>query len=158
SVENAVRDAQQTDVTALLEQLELKDPAVDVFVFEPNGGLLGSSQGSATNDELARELIQSNEPTGALHVRVLDTGGLVALAPLRDRGAVLGQVVILQPATVLQTDLQRERQATALSIATVIVALSAVIAMVTRWSVHRPLARVIAGVRRVKAGNVSARI
>lgn len=158
NVENAIRDAQQTDVEALLEQLELKDPSFDVFVFQPDGALMGSSKGSASNAQLARSLAQTSNASNPLRVLELERGGLAGLAPLRDRDMALGQLVILQPATVLSTDLQRERHATLLSIAMVIVALAGVITAVTRLSVDRPLARVIAGVRRVQSGDLSARI
>jgi signal transduction histidine kinase len=158
SVENAVRDAQQTDVTILLEQLELKDPAVDVFIFEPHGALLGSSRGSAANDQLARNLVRSNGDGDALRVQELDSGALAGVAPLRDRGVLVGQLVILRPATVLSNDLRQERRAIVLSIVLVIASLSIVILVVMRLSLHRPLDRVIAGVRRVRAGDLSVRI
>lgn len=54
TVENAVRDAQEGDIGVLLEQLELKDPAIDVFVFGAGADLLGSSWGSMGNLASAR--------------------------------------------------------------------------------------------------------
>lgn len=156
AVENALRDDQEPDVMALLEQLELKDPAVDVFVFEDDV-LLGSSRGSEGKLPWARLRVRGAKP-GELQLESLDSGELVAVAPLRIGGAVRGQLVIVRPSHASDEDLAGERRAIVLSIGVLVGVLSAVIWVVVHLRVHRPMSRVISGVRRFGAGDLSARI
>jgi len=157
ATENAIRDDQEPDVTALLEQLEVKDPAVDIFVFESDGTLIGSSWGSTGSLAAARAVVADTMPD-ALAVEELESQGLVASAPLRVRGSVTGRLVVLRPVAALQSDLAAERRAIVWSIVVVIAVLSSVLWVVVRARVHHPLGRFVAGVRRVRSGDLSARI
>lgn len=157
-VENAMRDDQDPDIVALLEQLELKDPAVDIFVFGVDGFLLGSSWGSGGNVAKVRAIVRHAETSDALRIEELTSGEFVATAPLRVRGLVSGRLVLLRPSNALLADLAAERHAIILSFGLLIVALLLVIWAVVQLRVNRPLSRVIAGVRRVGSGDLSVRI
>jgi signal transduction histidine kinase len=157
-VENAIRDNQEPDIVVLLEQLELKDPAVDIFVFGLEGVLRGSSWGSGGNVAKARDIVRHTETSDVLRIEELPSGEFVATAPLRVGGSVRGRLVLLRPSNALLADLAAERHAIVLSFGLLIAALSLVIWAVVQLRVHRPLSRVIAGVRRVGGGDLSARI
>jgi signal transduction histidine kinase len=155
-VESAIRDDQAPDIVALLEQLELKDPDLDIYVFGADGVLLGSSWGSGGKLAKARDVVRDTE---TFEVRIeLSSGEFVATAPLRVTGSVRGRLVLLQPSKPLLADLAAERRAIVLSIGLLVAALTLVIWAVLHLRVHRPLSRVIAGVRRVGSGDLSVRI
>jgi signal transduction histidine kinase len=157
-VENAMRDDQDPDIVALLDQLELKDPAVDIFVFGVDGALLGSSWGSGGNVAKVRDIVRHTDTSEVLRIDVLPSGEFVATSPLRVRGWVRGRLVLLRPSNALVADLAGERHAIVLSFGLLIAALSLVIWAVVQLRVHRPLSRVIVGVRRVSSGDLSGRI
>jgi signal transduction histidine kinase len=156
AVENAIRDNQEADVTALLEQVEIKDPAVDVFVLGKGGRLLGSSVGAESNLTKVRNLVRDMDPQ-TLRVEELSTGELAAVAPLRIDDS-MGQLVVILPLITLRADLADERRAVAVSVGLLIAALLMMIWVVVRLRVHLPLRQIIAGVRQIRSGDLSARI
>ncbi|MFO7180615.1 MAG: HAMP domain-containing sensor histidine kinase [Pseudomonadota bacterium] len=156
AVENAVRDGQEPDAAALLEQLELRDPAVDIFVFDSAGSVLGSSRGSEPNLDLARSVARASAGTDALQSEHLPSGDFVATAPLRAAGG--GRLVILRPSNALLADLQAELRATVVSIGVVIAALWTGIWVVVRLRVHHPMRRFITEMRRIRGGDLSGRL
>lgn len=157
-VENAVRDDQEVDIAYLLEQLEQKDPSSDVFVFGDGEDLLSSSWGSAPNLDGARELVRRYRALDSVFVQRLPGGDLAGVAPVRTDGGLAGYVVVLRPPTALRADLDRERNAVLVSIGATVVVLSVGIWAVLKMRLQRPISQVIATVRRVAAGDLSARI
>lgn len=157
AAESAIRDDQEPDIGRLLEQLEMKDPAVDVFIFDEGGALVGSSWGSTGNLGVAKRLA-NRPPREALSIEEYDSHALAAVAPLRIGKSLDGRLVVLRPGTALQADLAAERRALTLSIGLVVAVLSVVLWVVVRLRVHAPLSRVIEGVRRVREGDLSARV
>lgn len=158
TVENAIRDDQEPDVTALLEQLEVKDPAFDVFVIGDGGIVLGNSWGAGGNLGKARDLARAAGAHDALLVEEPSTGELAAVAPLRIDGATVGRLVVIRPTNALAADLNDERRAIALSVGLLIIALLLIIWAVVRLRVHLPMGRIIAGVRQIRSGELSTRI
>jgi signal transduction histidine kinase len=157
AVENAIRDKQEPDVAELLEQLELKDPAVDVFVIGARGESLGSSWGASSNLAKVRELLRVRPQDGS-GVEELASGELAMIAPLQIGGATTGRLVVIRPLNALQGDLHEERRAVGLSVGLLIAALLLVIWVVVRLQVHLPMDRIIAGVRQIRGGDLTARI
>lgn len=157
-VENAIRDDQELDVTALLEQLEIKDPTVDIFVLEADGTLLTSSRGSADNLPKVRAILSHARPASLLHTETAPSGEFVAIAPLRRAGLTSGHLLILRPSTSLRGDLAAERRGIIVSVGVLIAAVSAVIWGMVRLRVQRPLGRIGSAVRRIGSGDLSARI
>lgn len=157
AAESALRDDQEPDVGTLLEQLEMRDPSVDVFIFDEDGALLRSSWGSTGNLSTARRLA-NHAPRDVLSIAEHDAYALAAIAPLRVGGALHGRLVVLRPGTALEADLAAERRALTLSIGLVVAVLSLVLWVVVRLRVHKPLSRVIAGVRRIREGDLSTRV
>ena len=157
TVENAVRDDQEADVEALLEQLELKDPAFDVFVFRARAELLGSSWGSATNLTRARALAEGRRDAGSLHIELLEGGDLAVVTPFRSGGRISGHIVILRPPNTLRADLRNERNAALLSIVVLAGILSAGVLLVLQLRLQRPISHMVSVVHRVARGDLSAR-
>ena len=158
AVENAIRDSQEPDVTTLLEQLEVKDPAVDVFVFDEAGSTLGSSEGAGGNLAKARGLARASAIDDPLHVEALGSGELAATTPLRIAGTAAGHLVVIRPLNALEADLADERQAVVWSAGLLITSLSLIIWAVVRLRVQVPMDRIIAGVRQIRGGELSVRI
>lgn len=157
SVENSVRDEQEADIDPLLEQLELKDPAFDVFVFRDDGTVLNSS-GGTTNLERARVISRQHRDAQTLRVHRLPEGELASVAPLRADGRTWGRLVILRPPHALRADLRDERDSELVTIGALIVLLSVVIWAVVNLRLERPLSRIIGVVRRVAGGDLAVRI
>lgn len=158
TIENALRDGQEADIAYLLEQLEKKDASFEVFVFGNHEDLRSSSSGSAANRERARAMMRRHETIDSFRIERLPEGNLAAVVPVRSGGSVLGHVVILRAATALRTHLQKQRDAVFVSIGILIVVLSVVIGAVVRLRLQRPVSHLITAVRRVAAGDLSARI
>lgn len=158
AVENAVRDDQEADIGVLLEQLELKDPAFDVFVFRGKAELLGSSTGSASNLKSARMLADRNRRHDFLNIERLEGGDLAVVAPFRLHGRRDGQIVIFRPPNALRADLLAERNAALLSIVVLAALLSAGIGLVLNLRLQRPISHMVSVVHRVAVGDLSARI
>lgn len=157
SVEYAVRDGQQPDITDLLDQIEMRDPSVDVFVFDSEGALLGSSPGSSPKLDLAHEMLRIYQDKPRLQIE--DRWPiLVAAAPIRAHGSRVGHLVILQPTDALAADLREERRAVILSIAGLVLALSLITWVVVHFRLHRPMSRVIARIRKTAGGDLSSRL
>lgn len=158
AVENAVRDKQQPDVASLLDQLELRDPAIDVYVLGENGAVIGSSWGSEAKLAAARRIADGARGLDTLRIEDLGDAEFAAIAPVRPEGMSLGRVVIIQPGDTLRADLAAERRATIISIILLIVVLSGVIWGVIRLRLDQPMRRVIVGIRAIGRGDLSTRI
>lgn len=157
-VENAVRDGQRADLVVLLDEVELKDPTFDVFIFDSNGESMGRSWGSTAKLARARALAQ--EHRNEHHIRLNLTGehDLSAVAPYRFGGKIAGQVVIFRPSNAMHADLRQERNAALASILALAIAISIMIWAVINVRLQRPISKMIAVVHRVAAGDLSARI
>jgi signal transduction histidine kinase len=157
-VENAMRDEQRLDITSLLEQLELQDSTVDIFVFDGAGSLLASSWGSGPHLAAAKDSLRSSDASDALRIDETTPVGLLAAAPLRIRGSLVGRLVVIRPTDVLRADLDAEAEAAVVSTIVLIAALSLVIWLVIRQRVHQPMTRIVTEIRRLSSGDLSGRL
>lgn len=157
-VENAVRDGQQADLKALLDEVELKDPTFDVFVFDSKGGSMGRSWGSTAKLARARALARERQNEHHIQLNLTGEHDLSAVAPYRIGGKIAGQVVIFRPSSAMHADLRQERNAALASIFALVVAISIMIWAVINLRLQRPISKMIAVVHRVADGDLSARI
>ncbi len=158
AIENAVRDGQEADIDYLLDQLEQKDSSFHVFVFGDDEDLRSSSSSSAANLERARAMMRRHETIDSFRIERLPGGDLAAVVPVRGGDSVIGHVVILRAGTALRTHLQKERNGVFVSMGILMVVLSIVMGAVVKLRLQRPISNLIAAVRRVAAGDLSARI
>lgn len=155
-IEIAVRAEQRVDIETMLEQLELRDPAVDVFVFGQDRQLVASSKGSEPNARRASDLART--VAEGMRVEGIPEVGLAAVAPVRAHERVIGRLVVIRPTGTLQADLDGERRAVLVSIVVLIAALSFVNWLVLRQRLHAPMRHLIAGIRRLATGDLSSRM
>lgn len=155
-VESAVRDGQEPDIDFLLEQLERRDPELDVFVFDGKLALVGSSWGSATNLPRARAVLSSPGHVEAMKVENLDGTDFVVSAPVRVGTATAGHVVLIRPQAALLADLSEERRGLILSMVLVVIALSLTLSLVVHFRLHRPLNEIVRRVRNLAEGEFSS--
>jgi signal transduction histidine kinase len=157
TVEYAVRDRQEPDVADTLEELELRDPAMDIFVFGQEQAVLASSWGSSENLSAARDLARKFQAQETLRIEAIDPDRLAAIAPIRVRESTVGRLVVVRPLDALSADIAGERKAAIAAIGGLIAVLCIVIALVVHLRVHQPMKPVMAAVRRISAGDLSAR-
>lgn len=151
--ENALRDRQGEDVEETLRELERSEPGVDVFVYDGAGGLMAASTGARPRP---RWRTQSPEEVTVSFIPAVDSRVLELAAPLtidRGRTAVL---VLARPLDEMRRDLAATRTRVVLSIASFVVVVAVLSMLLTRFWVALPLARMIAQMRRVRAGDLSS--
>lgn len=158
SAESAIRDDQELDVATTLGWLELVDPAMDVFVFDTDLSLVARSLGSDESLISARHLTGEAPLAKQSTITPLGDTRLAAVVPLRVRGRRAGTLVIIRPLAAIQADIDAERRAAMLSVAGLVITLSVVIGLVIHFRLHRPMRFLVAGLRRVAAGDLEARI
>lgn len=151
--ENALRDRQREDVEETLRELERIDPAVDIFVYDHDGALLAASTGA-----VPRTGARLGAATPA-EVRFFDAGDPPTVAlrlPLHiARGQPPATLVLVQPLTGMRADLAATRQRIVLSAAAFVLVVFVVALAASRLWVGAPLGRMIARMRRVRAGDLS---
>lgn len=167
AVENSLRDGQTADIREILDSLELGEPDIDVVVVDRNRHLtahsldVGQSGESALAwlDELKVPIPPAGneaEPT----VRFEDSNGrlrLVGVFPLWGNDRVnLGTMVIARPLDALRNDLSRTLASALASSLILIAGIVAVGWLLTVLYVRRPLERLIAAMRTVRDGDLSA--
>ncbi|MCP3103478.1 ATP-binding protein [Myxococcus sp. K15C18031901] len=162
AMENAVRDGQSGDVGKMLESLELKDPTVDVLVFDAKGALVARSLGSSRSLPLVEaEAVQVMKAHGVV-TRFGGEGGLDHLSivlPLHnDTGGSLGAVGVVKPLDGLRLDLESTRFSTLLSTLTLIVGISAVGWLLMLLYIQRPLERMVGAMRAVRGGDFTTSV
>ncbi|GEN09054.1 Signal transduction histidine kinase [Myxococcus fulvus] len=162
AMENALRDGQGADVREMLESLEVKDPTVDVFVFDAKKGLVARSLGSSRTLPLVEaEALRVMEAHGVTS-RFEGPEGLSHLSvvvPLRsDEGGTVGALAVVNPLDGLRMDLERTRRSTVLSVLTLIAGISLVGWLLLWLHLQRPLERVVRAMRAVRGGDFSATV
>lgn len=156
AVENSLRDGQTADIREILDSMDRRDPAVDVLVFDARGDLVAASPGTDGAAAIVRAATETS-PYDLPLVRFEGLERLVAIFPLHDDARrPLGTLGIVQPLAELRRDLAATQRATILSSATLILAVSAVSWVLVLLYVRRPLGRLAAAMRAVRAGDLSA--
>jgi len=105
--QNAFRDKQTADVTEIIDVVKLRDPSLDVLVFDTTGSLTVGSWGSTAAQSLVRGLItraqSSDRPVLQFEGRAL--GGAEALRDLEE----LQSNALIRPEQVARGDAEEER-------------------------------------------------
>jgi len=161
AIENAVRDQQIADVQEVLESMDLKDPAVDAFVFDVSGEPT-SPLGSPHSLALASALLAESMNTDRAVLRTETSGDvpiIVAAIPLRsDSGARIGTLALTRPLHELQQDLLATRRSIVASIVTLVGVLSLVSWLLIVLYVRRPLTRLAGAMDAVRSGDLTTRV
>jgi signal transduction histidine kinase len=162
SVEQSMRRSSHDDVERTLQELEKRDPAVDVLVFDPAGQLTASSWGAVTS----RALVQGHVP-GAIRGYEADLfftgergmGNLVGVFPLRDAAArSLGAVAVVWPLDELRRDLDSTLHTTIQSVVALVAGTTLVGWLLALVFVKRPMRRLTEAMKAVEAGDWVTRV
>jgi two-component system, NtrC family, sensor histidine kinase HydH len=161
-VQNAFRDKQTADVQEIIDVVKLRDPSLDVLVFDASGSLTAGSWGSTAVQPLVRGLtdrarandravLQFEGPRGLSH--------LIGAFPLHtDDDTDFGTLVVVRPLDELRRDLDAETQGTVLSLVTLVIALAGAGWLLSSRYVRRPLLDLVQTMRAVRAGDLSAKV
>ncbi|WP_338869248.1 sensor histidine kinase [Myxococcus stipitatus] len=162
AVENALRDGQAADVREMLESLEVKDPGVDLFVFNAQGKLVVHSWGGIKTLPLIESDVHPLTGAPRSVTRFHGPEGLSHLSfvfHLRDDdGSPLGALALVKPLDALREDLKTTRRDVLLSVLTLIVGSSLVGWMLVVLYIQRPLGRLVGAMRSVVAGDFTANV
>ena len=160
-IANALRDKQGADVRALIAAVKLRDPAIDVLVFDRSGLLTVSSTESLDTRALIRAPVAEARAVGRVAILFEGPRGLshlVGAFPVRDEtGAALGTLAIVRPLDELRRDLSSEERATGLSLVTLIAGIVSAGWFLASIYVRRPLQGLVETIRAVRSGDLSAR-
>lgn len=143
SFENALRDRQSEDVHDTLDALDRLDPTVDVVVLDAQDRVLASSDGA--------DLDAARAVASGFHA---DHGSAELRLPLR-ADTRRAHLVLVRPTTDVERDLAATRRRVAGSLAVYVFLLLLTTVIATRLWVGAPLARMLAHIRRVRAGDLS---
>jgi signal transduction histidine kinase len=161
SLANALRDRQRADVVTTLATLQAIAPTVDIHIYEPDGRLLARTQGAHDDAELsgmvqsaidARKEVMTFDPDD-------DPTRLILTAPLvGPDGVLLGGLAIVSPTDELDADLQRTRRRLYAIVAVFLLVVTVAGMLLGTAYVTRPIRRVLAGVRGVRAGDFRSQV
>lgn len=153
SFENALRDRQAEDVQETLEELERIDPTVDVFVYDASGAMIASSTGAVTHD---RWLAIRPEEVELRFIDLPGPGRVEMLLPLRiTRDERPATMAIVRSLGDMHADLAATRLRVMLSVVGFVLLVALLTMVLSRFWVGRPLAKMIAHMRRVRAGDLT---
>jgi signal transduction histidine kinase len=162
SVEQSMRRASDADVERTLQELEKRDPAVDVLVFDPAAQLTASSWGAASSRGLVESRVADVVASNEAHLYFTGPNGmsnLVGVFPLRDiAGRSLGAVAVVWPLDELRRDLAATRRTAIQSLASLVASTTAVGWLLALVFVRRPMRRLTEGMKAVEAGNWVTRV
>jgi signal transduction histidine kinase len=157
AVENALRDRQVTDVKRLLaEMVEQQQEIERIRLFDASLVPVLSSNPETRNEpvpsEMLRRVMESGSPEGDYR-RVGGQLVLTYVAPLRGRrGAITGGMEIQHVAHGIQARSRAAGNDVWLRMAILLVVIVAITAVAMQRQVLRPLAQVLAGIRRLGQG------
>ena len=160
--QNAFRDKQTADVTEIIDVVKLRDPSLDVLVFDTTGSLTVGSWGSTAAQSLVRGLITRAQSSDRPVLQFEGPRGLsylIGAFPLHtDDNTEIGTLAVVRPLDELKRDLDSETRATLLSLVTLVVALAGAGWLLSSRYVRRPLLDLVQTMRAVRAGDLSAKV
>jgi signal transduction histidine kinase len=160
AIENALRDRQLDDVREVVQTLAVAEGSVDVVVLDGAGRVIVAPGRSASigvrQQQIAMRAIETRENI----LRYVPPGGLdellLAMPLLADDGSISGGLVVVRPLADLRQDLRRTQRAITLSVALFVLTNSALGLFLGTAYIGRPLARMVAAMRRVRGGDLTS--
>lgn len=163
ALEAAFRDPERRDVQETIDRISREPSIYGVVVYSPQGEPLftsGPLEGASGSElDLIREALAEADTTSLTRVA---TGGEAVFSVVRPllgaSGEVVGGFEVLQPRSFLEAEKRRTRIRFLLNTLTLLAALSALVLLLVRRFVGRPLERLLDGVRALEAGDLSYRV
>jgi signal transduction histidine kinase len=158
---NALRDRQAADVREIVDAVKLHDPSTDVTVFDASGVMIAGSWGAGETEALVRRAVTETQSVNRAVVHFEGPRGLshlVAALPIvdDDRGR-MGTLGLVRSLDEEQRDLLSETRAMVLSLATLVIGLTASGWFLASVYVRGPLRNLVQTMRAVRAGDLSAK-
>lgn len=151
ALENALRDQKLEDIQETLERLEAVEPHVDIIVAAPDGDVRAFSQGAKISDAQIKALLLTmavDTPAQVHWLPAPEPLDIVFSTPLHeDDGRWQGTLLVSRPLTDMRADLAATERSIAFTAGLFVVLAALVGALLGRFVVRRPLARVMAGMR-----------
>lgn len=161
SLANALRDRQRADVVTTLATLQAIAPTVEIHIYEPDGRLLARSQGAHDDALLSRMVATAIDARkeGLAFDPDDEPRRLILAAPLvGPDGALLGGLAIVSTTEELDADLARTRDRLYVVVAVFLLVVTVAGIVLGTVYVTRPIGRLLAGVRAVRAGDFRSRV
>lgn len=158
SVESALRDRQVADIQQTLRRLERVDPALDIWVYGPDGHLVSSSAGSlppAYRPDDYRARTRSLPQSTSFFDPASDPERLVSSIPLAlpDQTAT-GRLIIVRGLSDMRRDLAATRRGITLSVGAFVVLTLVLGSTLGHVYITRPLGAVADALGRVRRGEL----
>jgi len=160
AVANALRDQQLTDVRDTIDAVKMRDPSLDVLLFDNAGTMMAGSWGSGEAERLVRQAVIEAQSANTPIIRFDGRRGLSHLMgafPLLDETRHVGTLAIVRPLDELRRDLASETRSTLLALGTLVIGLVAAGWFLASFYVRAPLLELVRTMRSVRSGNLSAK-
>ena len=156
---NALRDRQLEDIGKTLDALNQIRPDADIFVYDEDGTLVDASQRAAPSAgifELQKRVRARATPIVEFVPQSSGETIRVALQIRHETANGASVLVLERPLERMLRDLQVARRSIAVLVVVFVAAISCLVVAMMRVYVGRPLAELVAGMRRVKSGSLSS--
>jgi signal transduction histidine kinase len=162
SVEDYLRDRQLADVVELAEHLSRYERILGMRLFDSDGRLLHQSASLTglpfIGDDVLRTVLRDRTPAET-HRALGGEPVILFHVPLSDQaGRSIGAIQLIQVESFIEEDARAARRATIRITAIMLLAATAIVHLVTRVSVTRPVERLVRGFRDYGAGAVPTRL
>jgi signal transduction histidine kinase len=158
---DAFRDTQQADVREIADAMKVRDPSLDVLVFNAEGEMVAGAWGSSRVAAMVRSSVDSTRATNRTILEFEGPRGmshLIGTFPINDaNGSSVGTLALVRSLDELRRDLGTETRDTVLSLATLVVGLALTGWMLATIYVRNPLRDLVQTMRAVRAGDLTAK-
>jgi len=162
AMEDAIRDHQLEDARELVDQLAGFERVLGFRLFEPDGTLVYQSASLRVNPPIQAEALQRvlrERKSAEVHEWVDGNAVDTFILPLSgSRGFLLGAVQVLQTESFTEKIDRISRNSIAAVSIVMILAMGAVILLVTHLSVGRPVEELVRSLREVGSGELRSRV
>ena len=160
AVANALRDQQLADVRESIDTVKMRDPSLDVLLFDASGAMTAGSWGSREAEDLVRRTVAEAKSADAPILRFDGPRGLshlIGAFPITDDTRNVGTLAIVRPLDELRRDLTSETRSTLLALASLVIGLVAAGWVLSSFYVRAPLLELVRTMRAVRSGDLSAK-
>jgi signal transduction histidine kinase len=158
SFEHALRDRQFTDIQGALDSLEGIAPDLDLYVFAPGGELTALSAGAVRESgftAIAQRAMSGGETVLDIETRSVFRATL-GLPLVNQNGVNIGAIILVRPLGDVRRDLYDTRRGIATSLASLVLAITALEALLGTVLVGRPLTKMAVGMQKLRLGEPAA--
>lgn len=162
TAEYALRDRQIEDIREVLRALEIVDEAVEVAVYTPEGEAILTTEGSPLAPQFMAEAAGAAMESRIVHLSMEppdQPSSMLLATPLLGQGdTLMGALVLLRPLDDLHADLVATRRRAVSTVVAFVLVSAGLGLLLGSAYIARPLARTVAAMRRVRAGDLTSAV